>query len=144
MKTPELAYLSIKIKSLAAEATLIRKDENRYREQSKAEPRTVDGRDMWASNSVGGHCASVTRTTWLGLKSHRRRDVRHEARAALLAFGYLRGTPYRVIEAKCWEDPDWQRVAVLVSKYGDRKGPADATEALKMWQAATLDLKLAA
>lgn len=144
MKTPELAYLSIKIKSLAAEAVIIRKDENRYRAQSKREPRVIDGKDTWASVHVDGQCASVPRTTWLGLKSHRRRDVRNEARAALLAFGFLRGTPYRAMEAKCWEEPDWPRVAAIVSKYSDRKGPAVAMEYLKVWRDVPLEMKQAA
>ena len=144
MKTPELAYLSIKIKSLAAEAVIIRKDENRYRAQSKRKPRFVDGKDTWASDHVGGQCASTSRTTWLGLKSHRRQEVRSEARSALLAFGFLRGTPYRAMEAKCWDDPNWSRIATLVSKYSDRKGPAVAMEHLKIWRDVPLDLKQAA
>lgn len=82
-------YLKVKIKSLAAEAAIIRKEERRHR--------------------------GDTRT---GLYLHRVNDVRYEARAALLAYAFLRGRPLARVEAKSHRKAPWPRVEQLVKKYG--------------------------
>lgn len=85
-------YLKVKIKSLAAEARIIRMEERRARRTSL-------------------RC---------GLAEHRRGVVRREARIAQLAYGYLRGRPRSTVEPKTrpGNAPDWKRVAGLVSRYG--------------------------
>ena len=83
-------YLKIKIKSLAAEAAIIRQEEHRWHGLSQAR---------------------------YGLHQHRILDVRREARASQLAYGFLRGRDYRVMEAKCHENPDWKRVQWVVEKF---------------------------
>ena len=90
-------FLRVKIKSLAAEARIIRQEEGRFR-------------DLWHHQQTG---------PFLGLKLHRTQDVRKEARSALLAYGFLRGVPYSKIEAKCWEAPDWFRIMQIVTKFGE-------------------------
>lgn len=98
-----LAYLKVKIKSLAAEARIIRHDEEvwRHREHDKGRP------------------------TFFGLRSHRTWDVRNEARHALLAYAFLRGRSYLSVEPlgktnKSRQSPliDWTRIHKLVVKYG--------------------------
>jgi hypothetical protein len=98
-----LAYLKVKIKSLAAEARIIRHAEEvwRHREHDKGRP------------------------TFFGLRSHRIWDVRNEARAAQLAYAYLRGRPYAVVEPTGKDNGgrqsnpiDWQRVTKIAAKYG--------------------------
>jgi len=84
-------YLKIKLKSLAAEARIIRREERK-------QPGDSDART--------------------GLHHHRVIDVRRETRAACLAYGFLRRRPYRLMEAKCHERPDWKRVQQLAEKYG--------------------------
>ena len=86
-------FLKIKIKSLAAEAAIIRREERRL-------PR-----------------AGMTGLRY-ALAQHRRYDVRSEARSALLAYGFLRGLPYARIEAKCWTVPDLARTAEIAAKFG--------------------------
>lgn len=81
-------YLKVKIKSLAAEAKIIRHAEQKH---------------------------SSLRA---GLADHRRGVVRDEARLTLLAYGFLRGTPYLKIESKCELAPDWSRVLKMVQRYG--------------------------
>ena len=81
-------YLKVKIKSLAAEAKIIRVEE---RKNKKARQ---------------------------GLAEHRRTVVRNEARHSLLAYGFLRGKKYSQMEAKCHEYPDFERVERMVKKYG--------------------------
>lgn len=98
-------YLKVKIKSLAAEAKIIRHEERKVKSW-KREP----GEDP---NPI-----------FFGLQSHRKVDVRSEARTSLLAYGYLRGTKYRTMEAKCHPDrkgPDWKKVAGIVERFGSLK-----------------------
>lgn len=103
-------FLRVKIKSLAAEARIIRREESRW----------PHGR-----RELGG--------IWSQLNSHRRFDVRKEARSAQLAYGLLRGRLYTVLEAKTWEAPDLHRICYLVGKYGTgRNLPTDKVQLL-MW-----------
>jgi hypothetical protein len=121
------AYLKIKIMSLAAEAAIIRREAGKWpRERDFAPDQRTDpkNRERW--------------TTRLGLNQHRRFDVREEARAALLAYGYLRGRRYRRIEFKCWDMPDPYRVRDLVVKYGPEKNKAVVENALRAWLAEPL------
>ncbi len=83
------AYLKVKIKSLAEEARIIRKEER----VSQGEKRE-------------------------GLHLHRVGTVRREARHALLAYGFIRGLKYCQMEAKCETPPDWEAVKRMVVKYG--------------------------
>lgn len=107
-------YLKIKIKSLAAEARIIRHEELKW-------PGTSDVRTS--------------------LHNHRVMDVRREARSALLAYGFIRGRTYRTIEFKAAVAPDWKRVAELVTKYGPAKVDRGAMEA---WGAAEEEVAKAA
>jgi hypothetical protein len=83
-------YLKVKIKSLAAEAKIIRVEERRADDA----------------------------TTRCRLAEHRRVDVRRAARHALLAYGFLRHTAYREMERVRHTEPDWAEVARLVKRYG--------------------------
>lgn len=73
MKNKTRAKLRVKIKSLAAESRIIRREAHRYR-----------GED---NEFVRGQ-----------LHSHRVCVVRFESRATQWAYAYLRGVPYKVIE----------------------------------------------
>lgn len=92
-------YLRVKIKSLASEAKIIRHEEQKVKSW-KREP---------------GHDPEPV---YFGLHQHRTIEVRREARTAGLAYGFLRETPYRKMEFKCYTKPNWSRVKDLVSKYG--------------------------
>jgi len=92
INTPDFRVaLKVKAKSLADEAKIIRKEEGRAK--------------SWYD--------------MIQLKEHRRTVVRYEARSALLAYGFLRGTPYRTMEpsTKPGNEPDWKRVRQLIHKY---------------------------
>lgn len=82
-------FLKVKIKALAAEARIIRIEELR----SHGELRSA-------------------------LYKHRVYDVRAEARATQIAYGYLRGRLFIVIEPNAQTVPDWKRVEAMVKKYG--------------------------
>jgi hypothetical protein len=127
-------YLKVKIKSLAAEAVIIRKDENKAKATSKLEKMraiTLDNNAGLAK--IAENRAAKARDAWLGLKAHRRFDVRQESRAAGLAYGFFRGVPYKVIEAKCWEEPNWRRVCEIVRKFGTERDADMVKRLVKLW-----------
>jgi hypothetical protein len=87
-------YIKVKILSLAAEAKIIRKQEQKAR-------------------------AHGNRSLRIGLADHRRGIVRHEARHAQLAYGFLRGMAYKKMEAKCHPGcgPDFAKVKSAIERY---------------------------
>jgi len=85
--------LKVKIKSLAEEARIIRKEERK----------AVKKRDFLLREV---------------LYQHRVYDVRQEARLSQLAYGFLRGRSYSEIEQKTTKPVDWKRVRQLVEKFG--------------------------
>jgi len=100
-----LAYLKIKIKSLAAEAQIIRHSELGFKRAFR-HPKNTDPN---------------AKSTYLGLRYHRTFDVRREARASLLAYAFLRGRKYRDVEEHCHEEPSnpvYSKVLNMVLRYG--------------------------
>lgn len=85
------AALRVKVKSLAAEAKIIRREEERAK--------------SWHE--------------WMSLKDHRKGIVRREARAAQLALAFLRGMSYETVEpvVRPGNEAPWKRVKELVLKY---------------------------
>ena len=84
-----LVQLKVKIKSLAAEARIIRREERRY----------------------------ANREERPSLVEHRRGVVRSEARCSLLAYAYLRHMPYRCVEASTKRKPDWGKIDGLIKRF---------------------------
>lgn len=89
MKTNKIP-LKVKIKSLAVEARIIKREEGKTK-------------DPQLKNS---------------LRFHRTYDVRKEARSAHLAYAFLKGFEYAQIESRCNEKPDFVRIKKLVEKFG--------------------------
>jgi len=85
--------LTIKLKSLAAEARIIRQTAKRMPVALREE-----------------------------MTLHRRGVVRHAARHTHLALAFLRGRRYEQIERTCHDEPDWNAVAKMVVRYGHAIG----------------------
>lgn len=85
-----LIHLRIKIKSLAAEAVIIRQ-----------EARKVSGMSKWVLND------------------HRTRIVRDHSRHNLLAYGLLRRKSYAEMEKKCEIAPDFKRILEIAKRFGE-------------------------
>lgn len=83
-------FLKVKLKTLAAEARIIRREEQRTHDPALRE----------------------------ALYLHRILKVRRAARNTHLAYGYLRGRSYTQLEASCAEAPDWADVKRMVKQYG--------------------------
>lgn len=122
------AYLKIKIKSLAAEATMIHREERRHnighrgrvrirRQLAKATDLTPAQRARLERRMQKPSDRAI-KAFW-GLRWHRTYDVRSESRASHIAYGFLNGLPYSRIEATCKTPPNWSRVEDLVKKYGE-------------------------
>ena len=85
--------LKVKIKHLAEEARIIRREANAQYAQG---------------NYQKGN----------NLTDHRKGVVRREARATLIAYQTLRGIPREVYEPDAKTEPDWKAVERMVKKYG--------------------------
>lgn len=86
--------MRVKVKSLAAEATIIRLEERR---------------------ALGRNDIDL----YVSLSGHRRLEVRQEQRSALLAYAFVRGRDYGRCEKPGKDNPpDLKRVQQLVEKYG--------------------------
>lgn len=133
--TMSVKYLKVKIKSLATEATIIRKEEH----SAKAQYRYLKDKQ-----GLEKQYDEAVSTFW-GLRSHRTIDVRNEARAAQLAYAFVRGKSFKYVEANTnigywsdhhkvgiiYEDMKWllDRVARLSAKYGNVGTTVDDIEA---------------
>ena len=116
------SYLRVKIKSLAEEARIIRTEERRLLN------RAARARDR---QGLEDRLAAMD-TERNGLYLHRVKDVRGEARAAHLAYAFVRGRPYAVVEPSGSSAVPFNRVADLIAKYG-YIARATATDKLKAW-----------
>lgn len=122
------AYLKIKIKSLAAEATMIHREERRqnigHRGRVRIRRQLARATDLTEAQRarlvrrMQPPTESAMKAFW-GLRWHRQFDVRGESRSAHVAYGFLCGLPYARIEANTKTGPDWSRVEALVRKYGE-------------------------
>lgn len=90
--------LKIKSMSLAAEARIIRRWENRLKKAKRHHPELES--KFWS------------------LRGHRIYDVGGEARATYLAYGFLKGKAYKTMEAKRYSNPNWERIHQMAHKYG--------------------------
>lgn len=81
-------FLKVKLKSLAAEAVIIRQEEAKAKGQLRND-----------------------------LHAHRVLVVRSESRATLLAYNFIRGRTYEQTEGKCKTPAPKERVEAMVKKY---------------------------
>jgi hypothetical protein len=106
--------LKIKSKSLAAEATIIRKEEARLLRIA----RELEKRQSGSAQRV--------RKTFDLISVHRRREVREEARATFLARAYLDGKKFSMVERPL-KDPYvfelriHSKLVAMIRKYGNPK-----------------------
>lgn len=126
-----LRKLKIKIKSLAAEQRIIRREETK-----------VLGAGRWANLAAPSVSGAFYRE-YHSLYQHRR-GLSDKLRAAQLAYAYLRGRPYRSIEQNpCWLRPPFSRarpdvgsIAANIKSFGEKNFDADPnllTEAIEAW-----------
>ncbi len=115
-------HLKVKVKSLAAEARIIRHATHKAKRRVRWMKEHGDEAEHLEAEEV--------RDT---LIRHRCVEVRSEARHSLLAYGFLRGTQYQVMERTCHQGPDWERVARLVGSFGGKGTKTRFDNELKAW-----------
>jgi hypothetical protein len=136
-------FLKVKLKSLMAEARIIRKEERKLLPPPLPRPpKQGCPSEELVQYHLDKATARARRAAWKydhekreALYFHRIRDVRDEARATLLAYGFLRGRKYRQMEARTrgLGEPTWGRVMKMVEKYGG-KSPEEAFKAIEAWK----------
>jgi hypothetical protein len=106
MKLDKRVFLRVKIKSLAAESRIIR-----------SEKRKTNDPDLKQS-----------------LNRHRTWDVRNEARATLIAYGYLRGRKFSEVEPLC-KNPNFRKLYIMpkVKSMVDKYGNKEQKESYEAW-----------
>ena len=115
-----LSGLRVRVKELAQEAKYIRHEETKIRKTKVPE---VNCGDIWE---------------FCKLRSHRTVEVRNAARAAQLAYGFLRGVPYKVIEPKTYTDAYKmgqikKEVKRLATKFGGLSYGKNYDEEVESW-----------
>lgn len=115
--------LKIKFKSLAAEAKIIKKEEQK---QKKIFKKIGTGYEFYDEHWK----------TWYSLYTHRIDVVRLHARATHLARAYIKGMPYKRIENKThYYDYRLDKMIVeMVKKYGGSEHGNVSVEAIKEWR----------
>jgi hypothetical protein len=127
--------LKIKIKSLAAEAVIIKKEEQKWLRAPYNNP--------YDNGAPGTH------PLYFDLRHHRLEMVRKECRDSIIAYGYMRGLAYRQIEAKCHQEPNWQNVFTILKRFWRRldifskEKMAEEWNALKAWSKVELQQEAA-
>lgn len=106
--------LKIKSKHLALEPSIIRHEERKLRKQIRANRNYQDNKT-----------ADQLHAKWYSLYTHRKWDVRNEARATHLARAYLAGKSYKSVEKTCYDNDLLKNVIVprivsMVMKYGPK------------------------
>lgn len=114
----QIKALKVKVKSLAAEAVIIRMEERRsLGRRSERVSVTRKSGVYERTRTVAGKRADEA--TYRSLRWHRVWDVRREQRSALLAYAFLRGRDYAACERPAEDNrPDLDRVMSLVKKFG--------------------------
>lgn len=116
----QVTALKVKIKNLAAEALIIRLEEDkalcRGRGGAAYTPSGTPGGDKKPKRKPSPHRDEVK---YRSLREHRVFDVRREQRASLLAYAFIRGKSYAAVEKPHKDNtPDLDRVQKLVEKFG--------------------------
>lgn len=146
-------FLKIKIKSLAKEARIIRLEEQRRKGPLVSRPRDMTMRagpidqpnDSRRFERYRRERPLEEGDVYFALHAHRTWDVRREARAALLAYAFIRRRPYQRVEGKARIDvnggsvgiPDdvvIRRTAELIAKYGSMQlEKSDINVVVRRW-----------
>lgn len=131
--------LKIKAKHLALEPAIIKHEEKKLKKQIKAyrEYHQVTEHG-WSALSKNHKSLSDLESKLVSLSSHRKHDVRNEARATALARAYIAGKPYSLVERSRREEIFFvyrivPRVVAMVTKYGNYDQRKVTAETIKIW-----------
>ncbi len=116
-RRPFLRGMKVRIKELAQEAKFIRLEETKVKSEKIYLYKKLAGN---ADVKYMDLCSD-----WFMLNSHRTHEVREAARAAQLAYSFLRSVPYSVVEGKRKPEKEWSfnyrikpEIKRLANKFG--------------------------
>lgn len=117
-------YLKIKIKHLTAEAKIIRHEEQKTLKEAR-KIAGAQGKEAFYERAC---------SEFLSMRQHRTVKVRDESRSTQVAYGFIRGKKYGVVEnAGVDNPPNWSKVVTMVTTYGPIKDRPAAIKTLKDW-----------
>jgi hypothetical protein len=133
-RRPFLRGMKVRIKELAQEAKFIRFEENKIK-SNKLYIQNYDDlppeRKAFVNQMACDHRE---------LRSHRKVEVREAARAAQLAYGFLRDIPYSEIENKRKPEKEYRfnnyikpEIKRLTKKFGKLYGKENYDEEIEKW-----------
>lgn len=118
--------MRVRIKELQQESKFIRHEENKIRKRQKIAPKVWDWRYENGEFKSTLYCDPLSKDFWK-LQDHRKDEVRHYARAAQLAYAFLRGVPYSKVEPKRKPENEYvfqslvlKHVKRMVDKFGGK------------------------
>lgn len=128
-----LRGMKVRIKELAQEAKFIRFEENKIKSKQKIRFNgyySVDGKWLGDYQEFDKNSSDFWK-----LRSHRTYEVRNAARAAQLAYGFLRGVPYKSIEsnAKGISSYDRKKLVDEVKRLAKKFGYQDFGNEIDDW-----------
>src|SRR6266849_3603660 len=129
------SHLKVKVFTLAAEMTYIRRQEEKWKNKARY-ARQKQSVDIRAIHHSDRSQAYAERAFW----SHRwhREGLKTDARTSHLAYGCMRGVPYAQMETMCYgplkgyggSEPDWKSIESMVERFSkDETSPQDFMQA---------------
>lgn len=130
---PHLHYMKVKIKTMAEEARIIRKEEQKQmgwinflcQKQSfrhgKDEPRPDERKWPEAKENAQEMSDAAYELFW-GLREHRVQKLRREARINHLAYGFLRGVKYSDMEKGSYDFPKLKEIEATAKRFATDLG----------------------
>jgi hypothetical protein len=110
-------HLKVKVKTLAAEARIIRKEERKALKAGRYWKYADAPRDPHKS----GRAMQDAYRTYESLHEHRTGIVRSAARINNLAYGFLIGLSYEEMERYAKTEPHWNGIEKLVKRFGSKE-----------------------
>lgn len=131
MLNVEHAKLRIKENSLAAEQTMIRREEKKHKWAARAARGRQRVLKAEAEAKRQGFVERDFTTNTNSLREHRL-GLRKELRSTHLARCFLRGTLYGEAERFAYTQPDWNRIQSLITRYSGEE-PAVVSQRYAEW-----------
>ena len=135
------SHLKVKVFTLAAEMTYIRRQEEKWKNKARyARQRQHATADLTAQAKAISSQAYAENAFW----AHRdhRYGLKTDARSTHLAYGCMRGISYQRMEVMCYgplkgystSEPDWKHIEVMVEKFSKNEtAPQDFMQAYAQW-----------
>ena len=137
------SHLKVKIFSLSAEMTYIRKQELKWKYRARlARLKQQHLSDPIQKEKAESQLSYAERNFWS--QRWHRDDLKLDARIAHLAYGFMRGVPYSAMENICYgpikgmggSEPNWKAIEGTVSRFStDEDKPQDIMQRFAEWLA---------